>query len=106
ERGRVFYDAEYFEACCSGCRLPNHRRNPANDKVPVLTQVDGHDRLDVEHILSAIKRSDAKVAVVLERNADKAGNGVLRGLLKVFGRASRIAGGSALRVLRRKRHRN
>src|SRR4029077_11012468 len=66
ERRCVFLDAEYFQVSRSGCGLPNHRRHPANDDIPVLACANRNDRLDVQYILSSIKRANAKVAVVLD----------------------------------------
>jgi hypothetical protein len=43
-------------------RLPDHRRDPANDHVPVLTHAQGNDRLDVQNILRTVKRTNTEVA--------------------------------------------
>jgi hypothetical protein len=61
--------------------LPNERRDPANDHVPVLAYANRDDRLNVEHVLITVKRTYAKVAVVLERYADEASHRVLGSFL-------------------------
>ena len=44
-----------------GIRLPYDGLNNASDEVPVLADVHGYDRLDVQHILRAVVRSNVEV---------------------------------------------
>lgn len=53
-------------------------RNPACDEVPFCRQAERNDRLDVNNILDAVRRANAEVPVVLNRNADEVGDGILR----------------------------
>jgi hypothetical protein len=63
--------------------LPNNWGNPPNNQIPVLTRANWNDWLNVQYILHAIKRTDIEVAIIPQRNANQAGNGILRSLLKV-----------------------
>src|SRR5882762_3085677 len=53
-------------------------RNPADNKVPVLSQADRNHRLNVQNILCAVTRSDVEVPVLLNWNADETGHRILR----------------------------
>ena len=79
--GRIFVNAVDLQICGSRSGLRDDRSDPANDQVPVLADADGDDRLDVENILRAVIGANAEVGVVLKRDADQAGDGILRGFL-------------------------
>ena len=74
---------------CGGGRLPHNRLNDSRDQHPLFADASGNHRLNVEHVLGAIVRPDTKVRIVLKGNADKTGDGILRGL----GQASRVIRG-------------
>jgi hypothetical protein len=64
----------------AGCEMMGH--DPANDQVPAFACATRNDRLNIQHILNAIIRTNAKIAVVLNWNTDQAGHRVLNGLLE------------------------
>src|SRR5262245_3529965 len=78
-------------------RLRDHRKDWAGDQVPILIEVSWIDRLNVEDILGVVRAADIKVRIVLKRQADQIGDGVLRRLAQVF---------SLLSVSRRCRNQN
>src|SRR5258706_15704531 len=55
--------------------LPHRRLDDAPDHLPVAADVDGDHRLNVEHVLRAVKRPGVEVGVVLQRNESKAATG-------------------------------
>ena len=75
-----------------GVGLPDDGLDDAGDEHPVRAELRGDDGLDVEDVLRAVVGADGEVGVVLEGNADEAGDGVLRGLGEGFG----VVGGSGL----------
>ena len=81
KKKRGIHISESVPALCRllHVRLPDDRQNDAVDQVPVLADVDGNDRLDVQHILVAVILPDSESRVVLERNTDERSYWVLRG---------------------------
>jgi hypothetical protein len=70
-------------------RLGHHWKDGASDQVPVLTQIEGPHGLDVEDVLDVVVGSPAEGHVVLERQADEVGDGVLGSgcqIARFFGR--------------------
>ena len=68
--------------------LRDDRQDGADDKVPVLVELDRDHRLDIDIILVAVIRPDAVVPVALEGHADQVGNRVgelLGEVLRVVG---------------------
>jgi hypothetical protein len=51
--------------------------------IQVFANARGDHRLDIEDVLSAVKRAHARVGVVLKRNADQTGYWVLHDLFQV-----------------------
>jgi len=64
--------------------LIDNRGNPADHQIPVFPEADWNHRLDVQNVLRAIARTDAEVPVLLDGNADEAGDRVLRGLIPIW----------------------
>jgi hypothetical protein len=56
----------------------DHRQDGANDKVPILAEGNRNDRLDIGFVFHRVGRADAEVEVVLNRDADEIGDGVLK----------------------------
>lgn len=63
--------------------MVNDGCNPAGDEVPIFSQAEGDDRLDVQDILNAVIRPDAEVPVVLKWNAVRLAMGFWDAFLKV-----------------------
>src|SRR5271156_5211202 len=63
--------------------LPHQRLDDAHDHLPVAADVDGDHRLNVEHVLRAVKRPGVEVGVVLQRNEGKTGNRILHIFLQL-----------------------
>src|SRR5580692_1699657 len=57
--------------------LINEGSNPANDQVPVVVHFHRNHRLDIYYILRTISGIDPAIVVVLNRDADEAGDRVL-----------------------------
>ena len=55
----------------------DHRQDGADDDVPIFTDGNGNDRLDVGHIFHRVGGTDAEVPVVLGGYGDEVGNGVV-----------------------------
>src|ERR1700704_4717079 len=66
-----------------GIWLPDCRRNPADNEIPVFGHANWNYRLNIQHVLSALIGGNIEIAIVLNRDADKAGHWVLRILLQV-----------------------
>ena len=79
EKGRELSGAEAPRIVTGGGqrRLFDDRQNRARDQIPLSVQVKGDHRLDVQHVLNPVVRSDAAVHVVLQRNADEVGDRIL-----------------------------
>ena len=56
--------------------LINHRKDGADDEIPILADGNGNDGLDVERVFLAVAVAEAEVPVRLEGNADQRRNGV------------------------------
>jgi hypothetical protein len=65
-------------------RLVDHRKNWANDEVPIRIEVEWIDRLDVEDVLCVVGVADIKVGIVLKGDADQIADGILRRLAQAF----------------------
>ena len=58
-------------------RLPHKRPDDPSDQCDLIAEFYGNYWLNIEDIPSSVVRSDAKIAVVLQRNTDQAGHRVL-----------------------------
>ena len=65
-------------------RLRDHWEDRPGDQVPILIKVGWIDGLKVEDVLRVLTSTNVKVRIVLKRNADQIGDGVLRGLTQAF----------------------
>src|SRR5208337_1343588 len=61
----------------NGIGLVDDRSNPTNNEVPVFTQADWNHWLNIQDILGAIGRSNVEVEILLNRNANEAGDRIL-----------------------------
>src|SRR5262249_10280189 len=62
-------------------RQVKDRHNRASDQIPTGTELDGNHRLDQQRVDRAFVGSNVVVGVVLKRNADGAGDRILRSVL-------------------------
>jgi len=94
------------------CLLINDRDDGTDDEVPILADGNGHDRLDVGGVFHRMRRADSEIPVVLDRNADEGGDGILQFLgqvgllvlrLVVTRRAAAATGGISVVVREGKR---
>src|SRR6266478_7926181 len=81
--------------------LPYQRLDDAHDHLPVAADVDGDHRLNVEHVLRAVKRPGVEVGVVLQGNEGKTGNRILHIFLQsCVASLWRALGAGCRRILR------
>lgn len=57
------------------------RRNPAHEQVPVFRDSNWHHGLNIQHVPISVAGIHSKIGVVLQRDDDEAGHGILRRLL-------------------------
>ena len=65
-----------------GGRLRDYWGDPTDNQIPVLTDLDRDNGLDVQHILRPIKGTYPKVTVVLDWNTNEPGHWALDSLLQ------------------------
>ena len=73
--------------------MVNYGHNGPCDKVPVLVQSNRNYRLNVQDPLRGVVRADTEIEVVLERDTDEVGDGILGFFSQFLGFGLLLAGG-------------